>query len=167
MDRTELRHLMLDKIKSFPDKKKESEELVRRISSSREWLEAETVLAFCPLSSEPDISPLLGDKRILLPYIENGKMKFSSSHDLRKSKLGFLEPEHIEENYGNALMLVPLLGFNANYRLGRGGGFYDRYIRENKNKLYTAGVAFSVSFCPAFMPNEYDEKLDHIFSIEV
>ena len=167
MDRDELRKKLIEKLKAFPEKEKESKILCSKLLSSSLWQQAETILAFSPLSTEPDISPLLSDERVLLPYIENGEMFFSASRELKKSKLGFMEPEHIETDYGNALMLVPLLGFNGLYRLGRGGGFYDRYIRNNRDRLITAGIAYSASCCPLFIPEERDEKLDYIFSIEV
>ena len=167
MDRNALRKTLLERIRNFPFKKEESRMIIKSIAESDEWKTAETVLAFCPLQTEPDISPLLEDDRVLLPYIENGEMKFSSSRNLTRSRLGFLEPEHTEAEYEKAFMLVPLLGFNGLYRLGRGGGFYDRYIRKRKYSLYTAGVAFSVSYCPEFVPEERDEELQMIFSTEV
>ena len=167
MDKESLRILMKERIKAFPSKQEESRLIRKMIESSPLWQDAETILAFYPLSSEPDIKDLLSDSRVLLPYIDKGKMHFSPSRNLKRSALGFMEPEHIEGEYGKALMLVPLLGFNGLYRLGRGGGYYDRYIAENRDRLTTAGVAFSVSFCPGLKAEEHDEKLDLIFSTEV
>ena len=164
MDRKELRKEMISRVKAFQGKAEESSEIVEMIRSSRQWQEAETILAFHPLPSEPDISPLLEDKRILLPYIEDGVMRFSSSRKLSLSAFGFMEPEHVEEGFSSALMLVPLLAYNGHYRLGRGGGFYDRYIAENRERLLTAGVAFSVSYEPRYIPAAHDERLDMIFS---
>ena len=167
MDKNALRKSMIERIKSFPEKQNESIELVNLIQNSEEWKNASSILAFCPLSTEPDISLLLKDKRILLPYIENGEMKFSASRKLKRSLFGFMEPEHIEAEYDDALMLVPLIGFKGLYRLGRGAGFYDRYINEKRGKLHTAGVAFSVSFCPEFIPEKHDERLDRIFCLRI
>ena len=153
MDKNALRKSMIERIKSFPEKQNESIELITLIQNSDEWKNASSILAFCPLSTEPDISPLLKDKRILLPYIENGEMKFSASRKLKRSLFGFMEPEHIEAEYDEGL--------------GRGAGFYDRYINEKREKLHTAGVAFSVSFCPEFIPEKHDEKLDRIFCLRI
>ena len=86
------------------------------------------------------------------------------ARNFKRSELGFLEPEHTEKNYEKALMLVPLLAFNGLYRLGRGGGYYDRYISENRSRIVSAGVAFSISERCDFMPEDHDEKLDYIFS---
>ena len=165
MEKEALRRLMLRKIKEYPYRREESEKLCAIIAASELWKNAKTILAFFPLSSEPDISPLLQDKRILLPYLEEGEMHFSASRLLRKSDYGFSEPEHIEKLYDEALMLVPLIAFNGLSRLGRGGGYYDRYISRNHSRLITAGVAFSVSECSSFIPDAWDEDLDVIFHI--
>ena len=166
MGYNELRKEMLSRLRSFEWKEKESALLTEMIRSSEVWQNAETVLAFSPLQTEPDISPLLSDSRILLPYIDSSGMHFARAGRLHRSALGFLEPEHMEEDYGNALMLVPLIAYSGLSRLGRGGGYYDRYIAANRERLITAGVAFSVSRCPEFIPEEHDQMLDMIFSTE-
>ncbi|MBO8436129.1 MAG: 5-formyltetrahydrofolate cyclo-ligase [Spirochaetes bacterium] len=165
MSRNELREELKRKIKVFNGKKEESEMIVSLIRSSSQWQNAETILAFSPLPSEVDITPLLSDKRVLLPYIENNKMEFARAEDMKLSSMGFLEPKHIKSEYGSALMLVPMLGFNGLYRLGRGGGYYDKYIHENRSRLITWGIAFSISECPEFKPEGWDEELDRIISI--
>lgn len=79
--------------------------------------------------------------------------------------MGFLEPEMSEADYEKALMLVPLLGYNSKLcRLGRGGGYYDRYIRENRDRIRTIGLAFSASFFPDFSEEEHDAALDAVLT---
>lgn len=160
----ELRKEMLGRLRSFEWKEKESALLTEMIGSSEVWRNAETVLAFFPLPTEPDISPLLSDSRVLLPYIDESGMHFARPGRLHRSALGFMEPEHMEKDYRSALMLVPLIAYRGLARLGRGRGYYDRYIAENRARLITAGVAFSVSRCPGFIPQEHDQMLDMIFS---
>ncbi|MEA5097415.1 MAG: 5-formyltetrahydrofolate cyclo-ligase [Burkholderiaceae bacterium] len=58
-------------------------------------------------------------------------------------------------------LLVPCVGFNAgNFRLGYGGGFYDRTLAVSPRPL-TLGIAYS---CQAieFTPGPRDIALDHI-----
>ena len=166
MERNEIRKTMLHRLRDFPGKERESRLITEAILASDEWAEAETVLAYCPLPSEPDISSLLGDSRVLLPFIENGAMAFSASRKLQKSPFGFMEPEHIAAEYEKALMLVPMIGRSGPARLGRGGGYYDRYIAENRKRLIVWGLAFSVSECPEFIPEAHDARMDRIISIE-
>ena len=164
INRNELRKEAKERIGRV-DRMAESAVILERLMSLSAYREAETILAFCPLPDEPDITPILDDRRILLPYIEGDAMHFSSSRAFHRARLGFMEPEHIEAEYGTALMLVPLLGYNRRlYRLGRGGGFYDRYIRENGSRLVTAGLAFSVSFFPDFQEEEHDARLSSIIT---
>lgn len=164
MTKEELRKEAKRRIRSI-DRVAESAEIMRNLLSSPEYGKAETILAFSPLSDEPDISPLLSDERVLLPYIEGEKMLFSASRKMHRSGLGFAEPEHKEQEYGRALMLVPLLGYNKGlYRLGRGGGYYDRYIKENRYRIITLGLAFSSSFFPEMKEEDHDAKLDRIIT---
>ena len=78
MEKDELRAILKERIRAFPRKAEESRMIVDAIAGSSLWREAETILAFIPLPSEPDITPLLDDRRVLLPYIERGGMHFSA-----------------------------------------------------------------------------------------
>ena len=54
------------------------------------------------------------------------------------------------------LLLVPLLAYDKKgYRLGSGGGFYDRYLAENK--VTTVGLAFSAQEVSAFSAQKIEE----------
>lgn len=163
MEKALLRNEALRRIKEYKNKEEASKEIVERILNLQCYKDANVILAFYPLRTEPNITPLLSDKRILLPFIENGKMKFGSG-ELEKSPLGFIGvKEKIEVPYEKAIILVPLLAFDRkNNRLGRGGGFYDRYLRENKERLYSIGVAFSISYFSTVPHNELDTPLDEI-----
>ena len=165
MDKKVLRKRVKQRILTIPSRKKESDAIIEHIRDLKEYRESRTILMFIPLPDEPDISPLLDDSRVLLPYIEDGALHFSSSRILHRADYGALEAEHTEAMYDSALMIVPLLGYSSSLgRLGRGGGYYDRYIRENRNRIITAGVAFSVSFLPEFIPEEHDALLDIVIT---
>ena len=59
------------------------------------------------------------------------------------------------------------MAFNKQkYRLGYGGGYYDRYIQKIKRikKILTIGMAFSFQKVKTLPINEYDKKLDFIFT---
>ncbi len=65
-------------------------------------------------------------------------------------------------------MLVPLLAYdNKNYRLGYGGGFYDKFLNKylkTNNKILTIGVAFSFQKYNKLPINRNDVKLDFILT---
>ena len=162
MEKSILRKEMINALRSFDRKKEESKAICETLLSFPLYKEAETILAFSPLSTEPDISPLLNDDRVLFPFITGeGEMEFGKGKMI-KNKLGFYEPKSKEKvGYKKAIILVPLLAIDKSlYRLGRGKGFYDRYIKRNKEKLFSIALAFSPSFIERIEINEWDEKMD-------
>jgi 5-formyltetrahydrofolate cyclo-ligase len=69
---------------------------------------------------------------------------------------GWVEPE---------VLIVPLLAFDARgYRLGYGGGFYDRTLEELRAKRQTlaVGFAFSVQEVAEVPIDTTDQRLDAI-----
>ena len=63
------------------------------------------------------------------------------------------------------VLIVPLVGFDARgYRLGYGGGFYDRTLAllRAKRPTVAVGFAFAAQELPDVPIDEYDQKLDAI-----
>lgn len=63
------------------------------------------------------------------------------------------------------VLIVPLVGFDARgYRLGYGGGFYDRTLAMLRARRPTVavGFAFAAQELPEVPTDEYDAKLDAI-----
>ena len=167
MDKKELRRIARRRIRDLRDRPLESSMIISRLQNLDEYRNAENILAFAPLPDEPDILPLLiDDERVMFPYIEDGRMHFSASHSLHVSAYKAMEAEHIDSYYSSALMLVPMLGYSRSLqRLGRGGGFYDRYIAENRSRITaTAGIAFSASLLEEFEAEEHDAVLDMVIT---
>jgi 5-formyltetrahydrofolate cyclo-ligase len=61
------------------------------------------------------------------------------------------------------VLIVPLVGFDpACYRLGYGGGFYDRTLSAAKKKTLTIGVGFEMARLETIRPQSYDIPMDFI-----
>lgn len=165
MEKEVLRHEILKRIKEYRKKEEASKKIVEELLKRDDYRNAERILAFFPLQTEPDITPLFSESRILFPYIENGEMKFSRG-EKEKSTLGvYLSENKNETPYENALILVPLIAYDSKLmRLGRGGGYYDRYLRKHRNKLKAVGICFRTSFVSALPVDEWDEPLDDIIT---
>lgn len=165
MEKSVLRKEVLKRIRNYDGKEESSRKIVEAIRKRDDYKSASVILAFCPLKSEPDITALLDDERVLLPFLENGEMKFGKG-ETEKSSLGVLLLKNsIEVEYEKALMIMPLVAFDSTgNRLGRGGGYYDRYLRTHKGKLHSIAVAFPCSFVDNVMTDSWDEKPDEIIT---
>jgi 5-formyltetrahydrofolate cyclo-ligase len=61
------------------------------------------------------------------------------------------------------LLVVPLVGFDAGrYRLGYGGGFYDRTLAAATPRPHTIGVAFADAELDTIYPQPHDIPMDVI-----
>ena len=61
-DKQNLRKLMKERLKAFANKKSESQYIIESLLEDEAFNKAEIVLAFAPLKSEPDITPILSDE---------------------------------------------------------------------------------------------------------
>jgi 5,10-methenyltetrahydrofolate synthetase len=60
-------------------------------------------------------------------------------------------------------LIMPPVGFDAaGYRLGYGGGFYDRTLASIAPRPLTIGVAFELSRVDTIHPQEFDLAMDYV-----
>lgn len=65
------------------------------------------------------------------------------------------------------LLLVPLVGFDAaGYRLGYGGGYYDRTLAQCAPRPLTIGIGYSMSRLATIHPQPHDIPMDRILTEE-
>ena len=130
---------------------------------------------YYPVNFEIDILDFLEKLEIkglqlCLPVVKkNNEMDFyswSTKNLLKLNKYGIPEPEKIKKVFPD-IILVPLVAFdNRLYRIGYGGGYYDRYIAKlsNKKNLFKIGIAHSCQKINRVPANKYDKKLDIIIT---
>ena len=130
---------------------------------------------YYPINCEIDTLEILKElfklgHKISLPVIKEKKQmdffEWSFDDPLRVGKMGIPEPFQLKKIYPDVI-LVPLVAFDEyNYRLGYGGGYYDRYIEKaNKTKkILTIGLAFSFQKVNKLSVNDHDKKLDFILT---
>ncbi len=138
-------------------------------------LKNKVIGGYYPVNYEIDDLELLNEFEkkqniISLPVIgKNFSMDFyawSFKNILNINKYGIPEPEKNKKVYPD-ILLVPILGFDKSlYRLGYGGGFYDRYIEILKKKKNSILVGLSYSFqkVDKVPINKNDKKLDLIIT---
>ncbi len=189
MTKQELRKIASEKIRQFiktGEAESASEKICGHIINSPEFKNSRTILAYMPLFDEPDISPLIGaaaadGKRTAVPRIVPGTnlMNFFYIDDLdrqtERGSFGILEPsEKLEEfkcenSGGGILVLVPGRAFSAaGERLGRGKGFYDRFLKglygrnSAPEKIFTVGVCFDIQLSDSVPTEKSDMGVQRV-----
>ena len=137
-----------------------------------------TISAFWPFRTELDVRPLINHLyglgyTIALPEIDSKNKPLIFREWNPRQNL-------IEDNYGVMCLpktaaiktpdwlLVPLLAFDKNgFRLGYGGGFYDRTlagIRAGGQAVTAIGIAFDGQQVPSVPTGPYDMPLDGVLT---
>ena len=91
-----------------------------------------------------------------------------SLNDLSISSYGILEPKVNKSSYAKPenidLIFVPGVGFDKNFfRLGYGGGYYDKLLPQTKNCIFCA-LAFDDQIVERIPYDSYDVKMDMIIT---
>ncbi len=127
---------------------------------------------FVGQASEPDLMGLLGKggKRFCFPRVCATELEFrecgaagllvAGPWDLLEpdpARCGLVEPGEID------LICVPGLAFTeAGMRLGRGGGFYDRFLRRLRPGALKIGVCFKAQLVPEIPHEPHDIAVDRV-----
>jgi 5-formyltetrahydrofolate cyclo-ligase len=106
---------------------------------------------------------LFPDTSVTVPYVIPGTLQMrhfelTDKTELRENKWGIPEPDPFQATLippeSVDIVLVPLLAFDQQgYRVGYGGGYYDRFLSECREGIIKIGLSF-------FEPVERVEDLD-------
>lgn len=132
-------------------------------------------MAFASMPDEIDTSPLIDALlrtgwRVALPRVDpdEGTMAaywIESTGGLPVNRWGIPEPEPNPDLLAAAaplsLIVVPGLAFDASgSRLGRAGGYYDRFLRDAGKGPLRVGLFYSIQQLPEIPTEPWDEPLD-------
>jgi 5,10-methenyltetrahydrofolate synthetase len=112
-----------------------------------------TLGVYWPLAGEPDLRAAyaelaLAGVRLALPVVmeRNAPLAFTEwklDEPMLADEMGVAVPATLRFLERPPALLIPCLGFNAEgYRLGYGGGYYDRTL-ERPPRPHTLGIAYS------------------------
>lgn len=136
-----------------------------------------TVSGFLPFRSEVDVTGLLAvlaDAGMItaLPVVTGNHKPLQfrvwrQGDALESGAFGIDVPKSSAATVQPDVLLVPLLAFDkTGYRLGYGGGFYDRTIAELRQTggVISVGVAFSEQQVEHVVRGPYDQPVDWILT---
>ena len=128
---------------------------------------------YWPLKGEPDLTPAYAELAasgvalalpvVLAPDAALGFSAWLPGEAMLSDPMGVAVPAQQRMVERPPVLLVPCLGFNAhNFRLGYGGGYYDRTLAAQPRPL-TAGVAYAGELA-RFAGAPHDVALDVIIT---
>ncbi len=155
MEKRQLRETVIARLAALDEGERQLEDvaILKAVLSLPEWQSAQNVFCYAPYGWEINTFPLmetalLQGKTLCLPYLSlEGKMEAKqivALAQLVKGRYNIYAPPKTNPTLAPeklSLAIVPGVAFEINglLRLGRGGGYYDRYLAE------TAALRIGVS----------------------
>ncbi|MEM8637473.1 MAG: 5-formyltetrahydrofolate cyclo-ligase [Cyanobacteria bacterium P01_G01_bin.54] len=149
-----------------------NDRLCHHVLTTPWFASAQTVLAYWPVRQEPDLLPLLLEhpKRWGLPRCLNDQLVFHTwqpTDVLQKGHYGIQAPSPQAPQLSACevdLILVPAVGCDrAGYRLGYGGGYYDRLrAQPDWQQIPAIGITFEFAVIEHFPHDDWDQPLSGI-----
>ncbi len=145
--------------------------------------DAQVILAYYSLPDEVNTHQLIDDlvaegKSVFLPKVMGDEtmawFPYHGPQDLKEGAFHIMEPTG--ENHGDrpldsylmnhrSVILVPGMAFDAQgHRLGRGKGYYDRFLSTVETVLHvqTIGVCFDFQKVPEVPVDTFDRSVDEV-----
>ena len=147
-----------------------SKRLAQKLRNTEEYKSAKNIMIFYPLKDEVDLLELTNDnsKTFYLPKIDGDNLlccKYDSNTELCESCFHTKEPvtEQTTFTHHPDLVIVPALAADKNnYRLGYGGGFYDRFLSKTETiKIVCLPKQFVVE---TVYPENFDIPVDRVIT---
>jgi 5-formyltetrahydrofolate cyclo-ligase len=172
--RRALRTRLLEARVALPDRAQRATALANRVGRWLNTMPLARLGFFWPIRGEPDLTPMVARwlaadpaRRAALPVVEGEVLQFAPwapGVPMQPGRYGIAVPAS-SARLTPQLLLVPCVGFDpARYRLGYGGGFYDRTLAALPVRPVTVGVAFECGRVPSIGPQPHDVKLDLVIS---
>ena len=175
--KAELRKKILQEMKALSQEQKQAMDrvLTERFLQHPFYQEAKTIATYLSFPHEFQTQELIeqalkDDKKVLIPKTyPKGRMEFVvyDPQQLVKTSFGLLEPQgdlEVVEPSQIDLIHVPGLAFTTEgYRIGYGGGYYDRYLE------HFAGQSLSTIYpcqIQTFNPDSHDIPVQEVLIYE-
>ena len=156
---------------SAETREEDSVKILQQLEQMPCFQKAQTVLLYYPTNNEVDVLPLFKkykhDKTLLLPVSHRKEMTVSPYEGNTKMHRGrFRIPEPTTPSYKGRidLIVVPAMAYDkAGHRLGRGGGYYDRFIKKQSHATLV-GVGYDFQLVEKVPRLSHDQKVDYVIT---
>ena len=171
--KSELRKQVLQEMKDLPRQQKQvmDQDLTERLLQHPFYQEAKVIASYLSFPHEFQTQELIEQalkdgKKVLIPKTyPKGRMDFVvyNPQQLVKTSFGLLEPQgnlEVVDASQIDLIHVPGLAFTTEgYRIGYGGGYYDRYLKH-----FSGHTLSTVYPCQIqdFIPEKYDIPVEEV-----
>lgn len=147
--------------------------IMERLFANNAVVEAKTILMYYSLPDEVDTRLAIDrlrkeGKKVLLPRVVNDNMlelrEFSSEKDLLCGYCNIMEPTgKLFTDYADIeVCVIPGMAFDsAKHRLGRGKGFYDRFL-PNVPNAHKIGICFDFQKVNDVPFDKFDILMDEV-----
>lgn len=169
-ERKALRARLLAARESLPDRSERERVLVARVARWLRTMPVSRLAFYWPIRGEPNlvatIVAWLGEspnRQAALPVIVGQTLEFAPwtvRSPMTAGPFGIQAPA-TTQRISPQLLLIPCVAIDSRrYRLGFGGGFYDRTLARLSLKPVTVGVTFDVGRIDSINPGPHDVRLD-------
>ena len=174
MDKSAIRAEVRRRIKelSSEDRSLSATKIFTQIEQNSNFTQAECIALFASMKDEVSTEYALKawramGKRIVVPRVEGDIMRFYdySPDRMQTGAFGIEEPIGDKEVSAEEidLIIVPARAFtHSGERLGRGGGFYDKYMSLNGFRAYKIGIAYSIQIFDSLPCDAHDIKVNEV-----
>ena len=175
-DKKSIRQEVRRRIKLMSEelKHEESEAVFSAIEAMPLFDEVECIALFAAMWDEVPTTHVLErwremGKRVVVPRVEGDIMRYYDYHPDRMTEgaFGIIEPMGDVECEAKDidLMIVPARAFTlSGERLGRGGGFYDKYMSLNGFRATKIGIAYKCQIFDSLPCDKHDIRVDQVIT---
>lgn len=163
----------LGKSLSIEERQRRSASVYAQLVELLEAFDYQRIGIYMPMHDEPDLGDLydfleLEGKELYLPRVIDRErivmLRYRGGDKLESNgRFALREPELVAGPMPEPLdvVLVPAVHFHNGYRLGRGKGYYDRYLAELRPR-YLIGLSLGLLGQAPFCPDPWDEAMDFV-----
>jgi len=173
--KTELRRLLIKQRRSLSEKdwKEKSDRICQNLTNNPLFQQSKTILSYFSFRQEPDLSLLLKtdkNKKWGFPRCVEQSLTWhcwQPGDADQTNRYGIIEPDANLPLLNSSeidLILVPSVACDyQGYRLGYGGGFYDRMLSLPEwNLIPTVGITFDFAYLISLPIDSWDKPLNTV-----